>query len=151
MHYQIIIATCYIWILAVSTAEVVEQKLLTLPEQLSSLPVFSGFRVTRSLVLYVCFVDRFLSFWTFSFGHCFVCSSSIYRFWLPLWYLQFFLQIMKKDEDGLIWSISLMCFEPVSTRLWYSLYSQNTIDGNPCILCLPISTTQWTYSLDSNM
>ena len=23
-----------------------------------------------------------------SFGHCVVCSSSIYRFWLPLWYLQ---------------------------------------------------------------
>jgi hypothetical protein len=23
-----------------------------------------------------------------SFGHCVVCSSSIYGFWLPLWYLQ---------------------------------------------------------------
>ena len=23
----------------------------------------------------------------FSFGHCFVCPSSIYLFWLPLWYL----------------------------------------------------------------
>jgi hypothetical protein len=31
-------------------------------------PVFSGVRVTRSLVLYVCFVDRCLSFCTFSFG-----------------------------------------------------------------------------------
>ena len=57
----------------------VEQKLLTLPEHLSSYPpfsgvrvsficmfcrslfVFSGVRVTRSLVLYVCFVDRCLS------------------------------------------------------------------------------------------
>ena len=29
-----------------------------------------------------------LSFCTFSFGHCVVCSSSIYGFWLPLWYLQ---------------------------------------------------------------
>ena len=28
------------------------------------------------------------SFCTFSFGHCVVCSSSIYGFWLPLWYLQ---------------------------------------------------------------
>jgi hypothetical protein len=27
-------------------------------------------------------------FCTFSFGLCVVCSSSIYRFWLPLWYLQ---------------------------------------------------------------
>ena len=50
--------------------------------------VFSGVRVTRSLVLYVCFVDRCLSFCTFSFGHCVVCSSSIYGFWLSLWYLQ---------------------------------------------------------------
>jgi hypothetical protein len=45
----------------------------------------SAVRVTRSLVLYVCFVHRCLSFCTFSFGHCVVCSS-IYRFWLPLWY-----------------------------------------------------------------
>ena len=36
----------------------VEQELLTLPEHLSSSPVFSGVGVTRSLVLYVCFVDR---------------------------------------------------------------------------------------------
>ena len=65
----------------------VEHELLTLPEHLRSPPVFSGVRVTRSLALYVCFVDRCLSFCTFSFGHCVVCSSSIYRFWLPLWYL----------------------------------------------------------------
>ena len=58
----------------------------------SSPPVFSGVRVTRSLVLYVCFVDRCLSFCTFSFGHCVVCSSSIYGFWLSLWYLQTLLQ-----------------------------------------------------------
>ena len=46
----------------------VEQELLTLPEHLSSPPVFSGVRVTRSLVLYVCFVDRCFSFCTFSFA-----------------------------------------------------------------------------------
>jgi hypothetical protein len=66
----------------------VEQELRTLPEHLSSPPVFSGVRVTWSLVVYVCFVDRCLSFCTFSFGHCVVCSSSIYEFWLLLWYLQ---------------------------------------------------------------
>ena len=27
----------------------------------------------------------------FSFGHCIGCPSSIYGFWLPLWYLQAFL------------------------------------------------------------
>jgi hypothetical protein len=61
----------------------VEQELLTLPEHLSSPPVFSGVRVTRSLVLCVCFVDRCLSFCTFSFSHCVVCSCSIYGFWYP--------------------------------------------------------------------
>jgi len=49
---------------------------------------FSEVRVTRSLVLYVCFVYRCLSFCTFPLGHCVVCSSSIYGFGLPLWYLQ---------------------------------------------------------------
>ena len=62
----------------------VEQELLTLPEHLSSPPVFSGVHITRSLVLCVCFVDRC----TFSFGHCAVGPSSIYGFWLLLWYLQ---------------------------------------------------------------
>ena len=51
-------------------------------------PVFSRVRVTRSLILYVCFVDRCLSFCIFSSGHCVVYSYSIYGFWLPLWYLQ---------------------------------------------------------------
>ena len=52
----------------------VEQELLILPEH----PVFSGVRVTRSLVLCICFVDRCLFF--FSFGNCVVCSYSIYGF-----------------------------------------------------------------------
>jgi hypothetical protein len=54
----------------------------------TSPPVLSEVRVIRSLVLCVCFVNRCLSFCPFSFGHCIVCPSSIYRFWLPLWYLQ---------------------------------------------------------------
>ena len=60
----------------------VEQEVLTLPEHVNSLPVFSGVRVTRSLVLCVCFVDRYLSYFHFSFCHCVVCSS-IYVLWLP--------------------------------------------------------------------
>ena len=55
-----------------------EQEMFTLPEHLSSPLVFSGVRATRSLVVYVYFVDRCLSFCTFSLGHCVVCSSSIY-------------------------------------------------------------------------
>ena len=44
-------------------------ELVILPEHLSSTPVFSGVRVTRSLVLCVCFVDRCLFLCTFSFDH----------------------------------------------------------------------------------
>jgi hypothetical protein len=62
----------------------VEQELLTLPEILNSPPVFGGVHVTRSAVLFVCC----LSFCTFSFGQCVVCTSSIYRFSLPLSYPQ---------------------------------------------------------------
>ena len=42
-----------------------DQELITLPEHLSSAPVYRGVRVTRSLVLYVCFVDLCLSFCNF--------------------------------------------------------------------------------------
>ena len=71
------------WDLFFSRVPLVEQELFTLPKHLGSPPVFSGVRVTRSLVLYVCFVDRCVSFCPFSFGHCFVCISSIYGFWYP--------------------------------------------------------------------
>jgi hypothetical protein len=40
----------------------VEQELLTRTEQLSSPPVFSGVRVTPSLVVCACFIDRCLFF-----------------------------------------------------------------------------------------
>ena len=69
----------------------------TLPEHPSSPPVFSWVRVTRSKILCVCFVDRCLSFCTFSFGHCVVCSSSIYGFWLSPWYLQTLLIVVVID------------------------------------------------------
>jgi Ca2+/Na+ antiporter len=78
----------FLWTLYYISRELVEQEVFTLPKHLSSPPVISGVRVTRSLVLYVRFVDRCLYCYTFSFGHCVFCSSSIYIFWLPLWYLQ---------------------------------------------------------------
>ena len=46
---------------------VVEQELHNPTEHLSSPPVISGVRVTRSLVLGVCFVDRGLSVCPFFF------------------------------------------------------------------------------------
>jgi len=44
-----------------------KQELFILPEHLSSPLEFSGVRVTRSLVLYISFVYRCLSFCTFFF------------------------------------------------------------------------------------
>jgi hypothetical protein len=86
----------------------VEQELLTLP---AFTPGFSGVRVTRSLVVcVVCFVDHCLSFCTFSFGHCVVCSS-IYGFWLALWYLQTLLNILSKWKTDNFWvSLFLQCY-----------------------------------------
>jgi hypothetical protein len=62
----------------------VEQELLTPPVHPSSPPIFSGFHVTLSFMCMFCrllFVLLYFFFWPF-------CSSSVYGFWLPLWYLQ---------------------------------------------------------------
>ena len=61
--------------------------------------VFSGVRVTRSLVFYVMFCKS-LSFCPFSFGHCCVCLSVICGFWLPFWYLQ---TLLKFDNILYMW------------------------------------------------
>ena len=64
----------------------VEQKLLTLLEHLSSPPVFSGVRVTRSLVLYTCmfcrslFVLLYFFFWP-------LCYLSFFDLWILITYL----------------------------------------------------------------
>jgi hypothetical protein len=55
----------------------VVQELPTLPENLSSLPVFSGVRVARSLVLCVCAIDRCLFFVLF---HLAIVLSILLRF-----------------------------------------------------------------------
>jgi hypothetical protein len=100
----------------------VEQELPTLSKHLSSPPVFSGVRVSQSLVLYECFIDCCLSFCTLSFGHCVFCSSSIYGFWLPLWYLQTLL---------VIWSPCSIC------RFTYHVYH--------CFAVLKKKTILFTY------
>ena len=58
----------------------VEQELLAFPKHMSSAPDLSGVRVIRSVVLSVYFVDRCLSFCTFSFSSCVVSSFSIHGF-----------------------------------------------------------------------
>jgi hypothetical protein len=93
---------------------------------MGSPPVLSGVRVTRSLVLCVCFVDRCLSFCTFSFRHCVVCSSSIYGFWLPIWYLQTLLTIFHPFT---------VFFSPLSTVSIQALVSINVSLLSTLIQC----------------
>jgi len=98
---------------------------------------FSGVRATPYLVLCVGFLDRCLSFCLFfflplcclfffylwilitpfvSFGHCVVCFSSIYGFWLPLSYLLaivLYVFLLFTDSDypfGIFWPLCCMFF-----------------------------------------
>jgi len=43
-------------------------------------------------------VDRCFSLCPFSLRHCVVCSSSIYGFWLSLWYIQTLLTIWRCED-----------------------------------------------------
>ena len=106
----------------------VEQKLLTVPEHLSSPPVFSGVRDGRSLILCVCFVDRCFSFCTFSFGHCVVCSS-MYRFWLP----PFGIYKLSKDIRAKVLATFKAALPVIVSNLWYL---QTKGDANICDLTL---------------
>ena len=118
----------------------VEQELPTLPDHLTSPLVFSGVLLTWSLVLCVMFcrslfvlfllaiVLSVLLWFTdsdylplVSFGHCFVCSSLIYRFWLPpfgifwpLYCLFFFdIQILITPPFGIFWSLCCLSFPDI--------------------------------------
>ena len=51
-----------------------------------------------SIFNFMCMFCRSL-FVFFSFVHCVVCSSSIYGFWLSLWYLQALLIIDMKEKE----------------------------------------------------
>ena len=54
-------------------------------------PGFIGVRVTRTLDLCVCFIDRCLSFCIISFDHFVVCTSSICGFWLTFGIFKLFI------------------------------------------------------------
>ena len=80
----------------------VEQELPTLSENLSSPPDFCRVRVTRALVLCVCFVDHCLFFCTFSFAHCvlsvrFRYMDSDYPYFFDIWIL--ITRIFSMDSD----------------------------------------------------
>jgi hypothetical protein len=56
-----------------------------------------------------------LFFCPFSFGHCVVCSSSIYGLWLPLWYPQTLLPPWSHALYNVITGGELRCFGRVSS------------------------------------
>ena len=74
----------------------VEQELCTLPEHMSSPPVFNGVRVARSLVLCVCFVDHMLLFVLLSFFfRPFFCL-----FFFELWIMLTLLESLTSSQDN---------------------------------------------------
>jgi hypothetical protein len=104
---------------------------------------FSGVRVTRSLVSCVCFVDRCLSFCTFSFRHCVVCSSSIDGFWYLQTLLKFSCHISDTHKGCLILNrAELVYLRGDSTNNWIPVVSIKT---QICMLCLVMIfwNSQW--------
>ena len=94
-----------------------------IPEHLNSPPVWSGVRVTRSLILCVCFVDHCLSF--FFWPLCFL----IYWFWLPLLYLQTLLKSRYIESYFYETYVSLLLgqIRLFYNRQWYFLLYSNAI------------------------
>ena len=114
------------------SASNVEQELLALPEYLSS-PLASS--VTRSLALCVMFLYRCLSLCPFLFGHCVVCFSSIYRFWLPLWYLVAIVLsvlLLYTDSDypfGIFWPLCCLFF------FYIQILITPLVSCSHCVVC----------------
>jgi hypothetical protein len=76
-------------------------------------PGFSGVRVAR--YLFLCSV-LYIVACPFSFDHCVVCPSLIYRLWLPLWYLlTIVLCVLLRFTDydypfGIFWPLCCLSF-----------------------------------------
>ena len=107
-----------------------QQELLTPPEHLSAPTVLVKFVLLD--VLCVCFIDRCLSFCSFSFGHCVVCRFTDFDY--PFGILKLFLNLFKVryiQDSGLLrvrfrqvplhlyerFNIQLMTFHEVNTRI----------------------------------
>ena len=108
-----------------------DQELPTLLEQMSS-PLFSVRFVLSNLKFSAFCFCRPLSFWTFSFDYCIVCSL-IYVFWLPLWYLLVIvlsvLWFTSSDYPfGIFWSLYCLFFD-------LSLLVTPLVSFGHCIVC----------------
>ena len=110
--------TRYNWIKSLTRltrrVPLVEQELPSPPEHPSSLAIFSGVRITRSLVVCVCFVDR-CPFVLFLLP---IVLSVLIRcaiFWLPLWYLQTLLFKLGKFWYN-IFVLLKICIEKIDSQ-----------------------------------
>ena len=65
-----------------------------------------------------CFVDHCLYICLFPFGYCVFCLSSIYGFWLPLWYLLITSLVSSDYLFGIFW-----------LPLWYLLITSLVSSG----------------------
>ena len=135
-------------------------ELLTLPEHLSSPSVFSGLVILDLLLyvyaLYSLFVLFSFFFWPLccmfffdlrflitplvSFDHCVVCSSSIYGFWLPLWYLHTFLTFllpMREKENPSYRSTSASAKLPVTLKIIVHVrWNPKSVEISPNLPCI---------------
>ena len=108
----------------------VEQELLTLPEHSSLLPVFSEVRVTRSLILCACFVDRCLFSCPFSVGHCVVCSPILITSFSGYGFFKHARKLTKKIIHE-VWLLIDCCEQFfISIHDWKKMYKNFITLGN---------------------
>ena len=88
----------------------VEQELLTLPGHLRSPPVLNGVRVTRSLVLCVCFIDRCLSFsgCIVSNFNSYLNKTFHYTSWICIPYYTFYIGTLESRDLRLFLTVRPM-------------------------------------------
>jgi hypothetical protein len=133
----------------------VEQDLLTLPEHLSSPLVFSWVRVTRSLALCICFVDRCLSFCTFSFGHCVLLRYTdcdypfgIFNFFLQNIYLHIYF-ILSASLQHTYLHMYFILSANVHHIYWhmYSMFSANWFICIHAVLHIHLKSTEALHKI----
>ena len=82
------------------------------------------------------------------FGHCVVCSSMIYRFWLPPWYLlAIMLSVLLWYTDS---DYTLGIFLPLCCLFFYDIQILITplVSFGHCVVCSSISYTFWLHPWD---
>jgi hypothetical protein len=91
------------------------------------------------------FCGSLFVFCTFSFSHCFVCSSIIYGLWLPLWYiLTIVLSVLLwyTDSDypfGIFWPLLCLFFYNIRTLITPLVYFGH------CIVCSSMIYAFWLH------